>query len=123
VLRLSLFQGLLGVGYVTVCMGKQKQHTHDIDQTLLTAGDLVRDQEDGRGSLAVVVNRTGERADQHEIYPNRTVSDYNESHPDNAEVVEVAFIDDIDLSIDFEEYDGRTYSYPHTRVERVSKRL
>lgn len=105
----------------------------------LAAGDRVidGDQPDGERSPIRVLERTGDRADEHEIDAipgSPTVADVNGEHPADDPVIAVAFeraldrhilgwrdLPDEELAERVGETSITTYSYPESRLEPVTE--
>jgi len=101
----------------------------------LTPGTIVRDRDDDGASDAVVIRQRTDPADAVTvpIDGEPTVAELNPDYPSDADVVEVAFRDALDRTVEnWQRYDGallaghvegapiRTYDYPVPRLRRAA---
>lgn len=100
------------------------------ESSQITVGDRVYDRESGPGNSLIVIDKPNETCEEYSVAnTGKTVADFNEEYPADADVCVVAFEENIESSISDEEslssdslqqaideHNIKTYSYPAPRL-------
>lgn len=110
--------------------GEYQNRDRPVDGDEPGVGEVVEDADDANPNAAVVVGNPDEDADEYEVTDDgQTVADFNDDHPEDDDVVEIAFADELEseipdwqemspeeLAAAIEDADLNQYAYPESRI-------